>query len=292
MPRLHEGELEVTEQLVRSLVDEQFPALAEMGLRPFASTGTVNAIYRIGDELSVRLPLLTGFAESLEREWRWLPELAANLTLDVPRLVGMGRPSQGYPCPWAIYEWMDGTPYEDDLVADEASAAKELARFVSELSAIAPSPDAPSGGRRPLAVLATETRDAIAACAGDIDDRAAARAWEEALEAPVFDGDPVWVHTDLLRPNLLVRGGRLSGVIDFGGVGIGDPAADLIAAWSVFGPAGREEFCSRLTADDGTWCRAKGYALHQAALIIPYYRETNPRFVEQAIRTVSQVLTD
>jgi aminoglycoside phosphotransferase (APT) family kinase protein len=119
-----------------------------------------------------------------------------------------------------------------------------------------------------------------------------AAAWEHALEAPAWKGSPVWIHTDLLRPNLLVDGGRLTAVIDFGGAGLGDPAADVIAAWSVFGPAGREAFRAALDVDDGTWNRSRGFALHQAVMIIPYYPETNPGFVALAERTVAEVLAD
>ena len=133
---------------------------------------------------------------------------------------------------------------------------------------------------------------AISAARGIIDSDAATAAWERALQAPVWDGTPVWIHTDLLRPNLLVRGGRLGSVIDFGGIGVGDPAADVIAAWSVFSHAGRGVFRAALEVEDGTWNRARGVALHQAALIIPYYAESNPGFVAPAKRTVEEILAD
>lgn len=132
----------------------------------------------------------------------------------------------------------------------------------------------------------------LQAWAGDLDSDAAVAAWEGALQAPAWTGAPEWVHCDLLRPNLLVRDGRLRAVIDFGGVGVGDPAADVIAAWSVFGQTGRGVFHGALEVDDGTWHRARGYALHQAALIIPYYAETNPGFVAPARRTVEEILAD
>jgi aminoglycoside phosphotransferase (APT) family kinase protein len=136
------------------------------------------------------------------------------------------------------------------------------------------------------------TRARIEASRDDIDGAAAVSAWDRAIEAPAWSGTPVWIHTDLLKPNLLVRGGRICAVIDFGGVGVGDPAADVIAAWAVFGPTGREVFREALDVDDGTWNRARGFALHQAVLIIPYYGETNPAFVTQAKRTVEQILAD
>jgi len=182
-------------------------------------------------------------------------------------------------------------PYADELVQDERQAAGDLARFVTELRQI-PAAGAPRTGRRPLRELYDGTWAAIESAGDVIDRHAALAAWEHALTAPAWDGTPVWIHADLLRPNLLVADGRLSAVIDFGGAGAGDPAADVIAAWSVFGPAGREAFRAALDVDDGTWNRARGYALHQAALIIPYYAQTNPGFVALAKRTVEQVLAD
>ena len=151
---------------------------------------------------------------------------------------------------------------------------------------------APPGGRRPLQELDATTRTAIESARDVIDSDAAVAAWERALQAPTWTGTPVWIHGDLLRPNLLVRDGRLRAVIDFGGAGVGDPATDVIAAWSVFGRAGREVFRAALDVDDDSWNRARGLALHQAALIIPYYGQTNPGFVWPAKRTVEEILAD
>jgi aminoglycoside phosphotransferase (APT) family kinase protein len=203
-----------------------------------------------------------------------------------------GEPGQGYPFPWAVYRWIPGRPYADVLVDDERQAAQELARFVLALRAVAPAADAPAGGRRPLRQLHEVTRWAIEAAGDDIDGRAASAAWAGALAAPVWDGTPLWIHADLLRPNLLVEAGRLAAVIDFGSAGVGDPATDLIAAWSVFGPSGRRVFTDALEVDEGSRSRARGIALHQATMIIPYYRRTNPAFVTLARRTVAQVLAD
>ena len=136
------------------------------------------------------------------------------------------------------------------------------------------------------------TRSAIDASGQTLDRGAAIAAWEAALESPVWDGAPVWIHTDLLRPNLLVDRGALCAVLDFGGAGIGDPAADLIPAWSVFGPIGRSAFRRCLGGDEGTWRRARGYALHQAVMIVPYYAETNPGFATLARRTIHEILDD
>jgi aminoglycoside phosphotransferase (APT) family kinase protein len=288
---MHEGEVGIDEELVGRLVAAQFPHLAGLPICAVQSTGTVNAIYRLGDRLYARLPRVAAWAQSIEKELDWLPKLAPHLSLRVPEPVARGRPGSGYPFPWAIYRWIEGRPYTDDCVRDERAAAGELARFVAELRRIDPA-GAPRGGRRPLRELDAATRRAIELSRGVIDGDAAATAWSSALAAPAWDGAPVWVHTDLLRPNLLVDRGRLCAVIDFGGAGVGDPAADVIAAWSVFGHAGRVAFRGALGVDDGTWQRARGYALHQALLIIPYYVETNPEFVALAKRTVEEVLAE
>jgi aminoglycoside phosphotransferase (APT) family kinase protein len=289
---MHDGEITIDADLVGRLVAEQFPRLSDLPVRRVQSTGTVNAIYRIGDELYARLPRMQKWAEDLENEWHWLPKLAPRLTLRVPGPVGKGRPSSSYPCPWAIYGWIEGKPYADELIDEEGQAAKDLAQFVVELRRVDDVVGAPPAGRRPLRELDAVTRAAIESARGVIDGDAATAAWEGALEAPAWTGTPVWIHTDLLRPNLLVHEGRLGAVIDFGGVGVGDPAADVIAAWSVFSHTGRGMFRDVLDVDDGTWNRARGFALHQAAMIIPYYEVTNPGFVALAKRTVEEVLAD
>jgi len=290
--KMHDGEVDLDAARVARLVSGQFPDLAGLPVRQVRSTGTVNAIYRLGDDLYARLPLLAGWAEDLQTEYRCLSEVAGRLTLAVPEPVALGQPADGYPFRWAIYRWIEGQPYADELVADERQTAQDTAQFVRELRAAGVPTDAPAAGRRPLRELDAATREAIEAARGGIDSDAAAAAWDLALQAPAWDGHRVWIHADLLRPNLLVRDGRLAAVIDFGSFGAGDPAADVIPAWAVFGAQGRQAFRAALEVDDGTWSRARGYALHQAALIIPYYAKTNPEFAAMARRTVEQVLAD
>lgn len=289
--KMHVDEVDIDEDLVARLVAAQFPRLTHLPISAVQSTGTVNAIYRLGEHHYVRLPRLLSWAQDLQKEWTWLPKLAPHLSLRIPEPVALGHASSDYPFPWAVYRWIGGRPFEEALVHDEHQAAHDLAQFVVELRRMDPR-GAPRAGRRPLAELDAMTRVAIESSRGVIDSDAAAGAWAAALEAPAWEGTPVWIHTDLLRPNLLVDGGRLCAVIDFGGVGVGDPAADVIAAWSVFSQGGRETFRRALDVDDDTWNRARGYALHQAALIIPYYAETNPGFVALARRTVDEILVE
>ncbi|MGE5135623.1 MAG: aminoglycoside phosphotransferase family protein [Gemmatimonadota bacterium] len=289
---MHDGEAAIDAGLVRRLLAAQFPRLAGLPVSEVPSTGTVNAIFRLGGELCVRLPRLREYAGDIDREWRCLPLLAPHLPLRIPEPVELGQPGSGFPFRWAVYRWIGGRPYAGELVSDERQAAADLAAFVAGLRGVEEVAGAPPAGRRPLRELDASTREAIGSAAQVIDSAAATAAWDRALQAPAWDGTPVWIHSDLLRPNLVVERGRLHAVIDFGGAGIGDPAADVIAAWSVFGPAGRAVFRAALAVDDGTWERARGFALHQAALIIPYYARTNPEFAGLARRTISEILAD
>ncbi len=282
-------ELDVAAATAERLVADQHPAFADLPVRAVRSIGTVNAVFRLGDDLCLRLPRVPAWAESLDRELRWLPFLAPHLPLPVPEPVSVGVPGPGYPLRWAVLRWIEGRPYDDDLVDDERAAARTLARFVRALRAVDPA-GAPVAGRRPLAELDAPTRAALRSVPDLLDVDAALATWDRALAAPAWSGPPTWIHGDLLRPNLLVRDGRLCAVIDFGGAGVGDPATDLVAAWSVFHRAGARAYREALEVDDGTWERARGIALHQAALLVPYYRRSNPAFTALGLRTIERVL--
>lgn len=289
--KLHEGETDIDAELVRRLLRAQFPEFADLSVVPVESTGTVNTIFRIGDDLYVRLPRLGKWATDLEWECHWLPRLAPRLSLAIPEPIATGSPGSGYPFPWGIYRWIEGDTFSIDRIDDEGRAAADLAQFVTALRGIDPS-GVRLAGRKPLAQLDTVTRAVIDVLGGVIDTEGARAAWEASRRAPTWQGNPVWIHADLLPANLLIERGRLKAVLDFGGAGVGDPAADVIAAWSVFGRSGRVTFRAALDVDEGTWLRARGFALHQALLIIPYYVDTNPAFASMATRTVEEVLAD
>jgi aminoglycoside phosphotransferase (APT) family kinase protein len=289
-PAMHEGEASVDVGLVSRLLRAQAPHLADLPVRPGPTTGTVNRIFRLGEDLCVRLPRLAGGAASLEKEVRWLPRLAPQLPFEVPEPVVVGDPGPQYPFTWAVYRWVTGQAMTAERPLDQEELARGLAGLVSAFRVVDPT-DGPPSGRLPLGRLDESTRTAIAAADG-IDHVAVTAAWERALDAPVWDGRPVWRHGDLLPPNLVMRDGRLAAVLDFGGCGIGDPAIDLIPAWTILGPVGRSVFRSMLGPDDGTWERARGVALHQALLIIPDYRTTNPCFADLAFRTVREIASD
>jgi aminoglycoside phosphotransferase (APT) family kinase protein len=289
--KMHDGEPHLDVALVQRLVADQFPDWAGRVIQEVPSTGTVNAIYRVGDDVCARLPRVAAGEAALQREAQWLPWLAERLPLPIPEPIAAGRPDASYPFAWALYRWRDGEPYADEGIDDEAGAARDLAGFVLELRRLDPS-GAPPAGRRPLGELDAPTRSAIEAARRHIDGAAALAVWDDAVESAVWDSDGVWIHADLLRPNILTCSGKMSAIIDFGAAGVGDAAADVIAAWSVFGCVGREQYRSALKVDDETWRRARGFALHQAVIAIPYYAETNPGFAALARRTLEQVLLD
>ena len=280
--RVHDGELEIDEPLVRSLLAEQFPHWAELPLER-AGDGTVNVIYRLGDDLSVRLPRRDGPTTEDDLELRWLPVLAPHLPVDVPRPVARGRPATGYPWFWSVHTWLDGELPASPLPVEDVAA------FVLALRRIDPTdgPE-PAGGRgKPLARRDRWVREALARVAAP----GAVELWEEAMVAPEWEQPPVWIHCDLDRRNVLARDGRLAAVLDWGSVGIGDPAVDAQVAWKLVSREERDRFRELLDVDDATWLRAQGWCVSQALIALGYYTpENNPAIHAEATRWLAEVL--
>jgi len=290
---MHADELETDEALVSRLLAAQFPQWAELPIEALPVGGTDNVIYRLGDELSVRLPRRReGATVLLDRELEWLPRLAPLLPFPVPTPVARGAAGAGYPHEWAIYTWLDG---EDaaSVPLDLSRAAVDLAELLAALRRIDPTGGPPAGGRGgPLRPRDEATRAGIAALAGEIDATAVNAAWEVALAAPEWDRPPVWIHGDLDARNLLVRDGQISGLVDWGSLCVGDPACDVKVAWAVLDAETRPIFRELLEIDDATWARGRGWALSQAVIALPYYVDTYPVIVEQARRWLVEALAD
>ena len=282
-PRLHSHEASIDEVLVRALVTDQFPEWRDLSLRRIATTGTDNAIFRLGDELALRLPRTKSAAPQVDKEAVWLEQLAPHLPVRVPTPVARGEPAFGYPYRWLVYTWLRGTDLQKAPVPDLAQVVRETAAFVRRLREIDVPADAPEAGRRggALADCDVETRWALAQLAGEIDVDRATEVWEDALAAPGWSKQPVWVHGDLLPGNLLIDRKRLAGVIDWSAAGRGDPACDAMVAWSL-PVAERHLYRELLEIDDDTWIRARGWVVEQASLFIPYYTRTIPDAVAAA----------
>jgi aminoglycoside phosphotransferase (APT) family kinase protein len=293
---MHDDEIDTDVSLVRRLLAAQFPAWADLPLDPFESAGTDNAIYRLGGDMAVRLPLHSAL-ERVEKEQRWLPVLAPHLPLAVPLPLAKGKPGAGYPWAWSIYRWLEGENATIERISDPPHAAVELAGFLTALQEIdsrgGPSPGPHNAFRgAPLASRDAETRAAIIALDGLIDGDTALAAWEAALQAPPWSRPPVWIHGDLQSGNLLAQGGRISAAIDFGCLGVGDPACDLQVAWNLFAPETRSLFRAHLKVDDAAWARGRGWALSVGLIALPYYQRSNPVLAGISRHAIQEVLAD
>jgi len=286
---MHEDELELDEALVRRLLAEQFPDWAGLPLRRIEPSGTVNAIFRLGDRLSVRLPRRDGATEPGSAELEWLPKLAAQLPVEVPVPVAQGRPSASYPWFWEIHTWVEGETVAVEAI-DAIHAARDLAGLVRALQTIDPSGGPPPGRGVALAERDSAFRYWLARFDGD---RRVVAEWERALAAPAWDGPPTWHHGDLDCRNWLVRDGRISGVIDWGSMGVGDPACDVMVAWKLHSLEARDAFREALPTDDATWERARGWAVSQAVAALSYYTpQNNPSLYHEAETWLSLVFSD
>ncbi|MFI8518727.1 aminoglycoside phosphotransferase family protein [Streptomyces sp. NPDC085481] len=281
--------------LVRRLIAAQFPQWAGLPVRRVDSAGTDNEMFRLGDRLVVRIPKAEWAAGQVEKEQRWLPFLAPGLPLDVPVPVGKGVPGEGFGQVWSVYAWLDGADAYRAPVADLAHAAVELGRFGVALRAL----DADGGpvSFRGGPVTAWEEGAMVGAARdlgadGVLDADVVLAAWESVLRLPQWGGEPVWVHGDLLPGNLLTRGGRLSAVIDFGGLGTGDPACDMMAAWTLLTPETRPLFREAAEVDDATWARGRGWALCWGVVTEHFYRGKNRVLADVAHRAWSQALPE
>jgi aminoglycoside phosphotransferase (APT) family kinase protein len=258
--------------------------------------GWDNRSFRLGERMIVRLPSAAEYAVQVEKEHRWLPTLQPYLPLEIPTPIAIGNPAEGYPWKRSIYRWIEGDVANPERISNLSDCAGELARFLIALHEIDPT-DGPWPGLHSfhrggsLEIYDGQTRRAIAVLERVIDAEAATTAREAAL-AERWERAPVWIHGDICAANLLVRHGRLSAVIDFGMLAVGDPACDLAVAWTRLGGESREVFRTALGFDDGTWDRARGWTLWKAAIIAARLTETNASDREQSLRVIDEVLSD
>jgi len=295
---MHADEIDTDPSLVKRLLAAQFPHLAALPIRRIASTGTDHAIYRLGDALAARLPLIAWATAQAEKEALWLPLLAPQLPVAAPQAIAIGEPGEGYPYRWALHSWLAGDSARDAPNCDLVTLARDTAALILALRCVDlrgnESPKA-SGGVALLRSREASVLERIPALSAipDLDwrpvedalrrDLAAARDWK---------GPRAIIHGDMSPGNLIVSNGRLSGLIDFGFFGLGDPASDLRIAWTIFRGESRRVFREALDADDALWRRARGWALEQAVMQITYYLHTNPGLVAIARETMAEAAAD
>lgn len=286
----------ITERLVRHLVEEQFPKWARLSIRPVARGGWDNRMFRLGDEMVVRLPSGPAYSSSIEREQRWLPYLAPQLPVSIPEPIAIGEPVADYPWSWSIYRWIVGDALHDTEDIDLVALARALGEFVSALQSI-DADDGPTPGPQNfyrggwLGVYAEQTAHAIGSLGDQVDVDAVRKVWQRAMESG-WEGKPRWVHGDISAGNLLVRDGKLCGVIDFGQLSVGDPACDLAIAWTVFAGESREEFREAVALDSEIWARGRGWALWKALIVAAVLVRSTSVESERCWRTISEVLAD
>jgi aminoglycoside phosphotransferase (APT) family kinase protein len=305
---LHSDEIPIDDELVRGLVSRAMPAYADAPIRRLAASGSTNALFRLGEDLLVRLPRQPGGSATISKEATWLPVLAPLLPVSVPDVVGVFEPGHDYPERWSVVRWIDGAhpevvdpdtsvdPRREALAKDLAAVVNALGRVEVPTEAIE-SPHLQWYRGEPLATMDQATRDNIERCRSladfgfDLD--AAEQTWAEAMKLPgaAERATPRWYHGDLAAENLLVRDGALSAVLDFGGLAVGDPTVDLVVAWEVLDPRARELFRRQVGVDDATWLRGRAWAL-SITLMIWYYWTTMPERRARCMAVGRNVLAD
>lgn len=297
---MHADEIRATAAQVQALVADQRPDWAQLPVTQLASDleGTDHVLFRLGDDLLVRMPKIGWAVEQADHDATWLPVLAPHLPARVPVPLHLGRPGHGFPWAWSVVPWIDGTT-PDRMGTDDPRLAHDLAAFTTALHSIdaAGAPRKAPGTRgAPLRHGDDAARSAFRRLAHHDDGfalAAAEAAWEDCASAPEWAHAPVWIHGDLQPGNLVTdHDGRLTGVIDFGGLGAGDPAPDLAAAFWTFTGTARAAYRDALGLDHDTWRRARGWALLPSLTGIDYYRTTFPRMAEHGRRMVRAVIAD
>ena len=293
-----EERLMIDAELVSRLVTEQFPQWAGLPVRPVPLGGWDNRTFHLGESMLVHMPSAAGYAGQVAKEHKWLPKLAPSLPLPIPTPLAMGEPADGFPWKWSIYGWIDGdtAAAAPERIVDVRNFATSLAQFLVALQRIDSSGGPVPGSHNfyrggSLRTYDAETRESIVALGSKVDTAAVAEVWETALGTD-WQGPPVWLHGDVSPGNLLVQDGRLSAVIDFGMLAVGDPACDLSIAWTLFDRESREAFRSVIALDAGTWARGRAWTLWKALIVAAGLTETNAVEAAKPWRVIEEVVED
>lgn len=288
--------INITPDLAQKLILKQFPEYRDLAITSVDCQGHDNRTFRLGDEMLIRMPTDEQYALKVAKEQDLLPKLASHLSFDIPAPIKMGAPSANYPYPFSIYKWLEGKSI--NLINKEEinleALAKTLAKFLKELQLIkdiaGPMPGQHNWWRGDhISVYDKDAREQIAKLAGIIDSDKAMDLWIRALNTK-WNKAPVWIHGDFAIGNMLMQNGKLSAVIDFGGMSMGDPACDLVIAWTFLNGKSREIFIKEMNLDEDTWVRAKAWALWKATFVLCELDNKNSAERVEQRRIIQEVL--
>ena len=282
--------------LVQNLINEQFPEFSLLPIKQIIPGGNDNRTFRLGNDMLIRLPSAERYALKVQKEQHWLPILAPHLSISVPKPLKMGQPSKDYPFNWSIYQWIDGES-ANNITIDDISLQKialDLSNFLNELHKIDITNGPISGIHNfwrggPLFTYDAETKLAIDQLRDLIDANQATAVWQKALNS-TWTQNPVWIHGDLSAGNILIENNQLVAVIDFGGMAIGDPACDLVIAWTFLKGESRKVFKSQLNLDSNTWARARGWALWKALITLTALKDKNSLEAATQLQIINEIL--
>ena len=291
-------ELEITTKIATALIAEQFPQFAHLHIRPVEHGGNDNRTFRLGNEMSIRLPSGEEYVRQVEKEQKWLPKIAPHLPLPIPQPIAMGKPSVCYPWKWSIYKWLEGESANTLALNDVhlEAIAVQLAHFLRAFHQFdadgAPAPGLHNWWRAAhTSIYDVETRSLIETLQDFIDADQARSLWQRAINSK-WEKDPVWVHGDVSSGNILVKDNKLAAVIDFGCMGIGDPACDLTIAWTFFRGKSREVFKANLHLDEETWARARGWAMWKALYEISVLEDKSGPALAKQLQIIDAVIEE
>lgn len=286
----------INADLVKKLIKEQFPQWSNLDIKPVKNGGNDNRTFHLGEELSVRLPSEEAYSYQVEKEQKWLPILAEKLSFTIPTPIAKGVANEDYPWSWSIYKWLEGETLSYKKIDGLSQFAKDLGTFLNEFQAIDAS-EGPLAGQHnfyrggSLLIYDKESRNSIENNKNSFDLHILNEIWDLALDSK-WVSNPVWVHGDIAPGNILVKDGKLSAVIDFGILGVGDPSCDAAIAWTFFDETSRGEFKKVLNIDGGTWNRARGWALWKALITYDAYKDTVKIMADEAYRTILTIIDD
>lgn len=287
--------MDINVELVKELIKEQYPKWGDLEIRPVEKSGHDNRTFHLGDDMSVRLPSRYEYASQIEKESTWLPKLKPYISFKIPSPIAKGSPSELYPFPWTVNNWIEGDAIKHDNVNDLNKLSVDIAKFLKELQAVDVTGGPIAGVHNfyrggDLAVYDKETRDALENLKEVFPTNILESIWNTSLQSR-WESKPVWVHGDVAVGNLLVKNGELYSVIDFGVLGVGDPSCDYVMAWTFFKNESRDIFKSELKCDEDTWNRARGWALWKALITYDINNE-NSELSIWAKSTIEEILKE